>query len=141
MLTFNPEFGHITTFGGHPINCAASLANLKVLLSSNIMESIKEKENVFRHHLNHPKIKEIRGIGLMLSIELNDQKFAKRTVERCLKKGLILFYFLFTKTAIRITPPLTISENEIVIMPISIVNKLVAKHIKDNVAMLFFLYI
>ena len=114
LLTFNPEFGHITTFGGHPINCAASLANLKVLLSSNIMESIKEKENVFRHHLNHPKIKEIRGIGLMLSIELNDQKFAKRTVERCLKKGLILFYFLFTKTAIRITPPLTITKDEII---------------------------
>jgi len=114
LLTFEPKLGHITTFGGHPINCAASLATLEHLLSTDIMQEVAEKEQLFRTYLKHPKIKEIRGKGLMLAIEFEDEALAKKVVEKCLKKGLILFYFLFTKTAIRITPPLTISNKEII---------------------------
>jgi len=114
LLTFEPKLGHITTFGGHPINCAASLATLEYLLSANTMKEVDKKEQLFRLHLKHPKIKEIRGKGLMLSIEFEDEELAKKVIEQSLENGLILFYFLFTKTAIRITPPLTISNNEII---------------------------
>ena len=114
LLKDQPKLGHITTFGGHPVNCAASLATLQYLLATNIMQQVDEKEQLFRLHLKHPKIKELRGSGLMLAIEFEDEKLAKKVVEQCLEKGLILFYFLFTKTATRITPPLTISEKEII---------------------------
>ncbi len=114
LLTFNPKLGHITTFGGHPLNCAASLACLEHLLTSDIMRNIDKKEELFRSHLKHPKITAIRGKGLMLSIELNNEELVKKVIETSLKNGLLLFYFLFTKTAIRITPPLTISDNEII---------------------------
>lgn len=114
LLTFDPKLGHITTFGGHPLNCAASLATLEYLLETNIMLEVAKKEQLFRTHLKHSKIKEIRGKGLMLAMEFQDEKLAKKVVEQSLENGLILFYFLFTKTAIRITPPLTISEKEII---------------------------
>jgi acetylornithine/N-succinyldiaminopimelate aminotransferase len=114
LLTFDPKLGHITTFGGHPVNCAASLATLEYLLETNIMLEVAKKEQLFRTHLKHSKIKEIRGKGLMLAMEFQDEKLAKKVVEQSLENGLILFYFLFTKTAIRITPPLTISEKEII---------------------------
>ena len=114
LLTFEPKLGHITTFGGHPVNCAASLACLEHLLSTNIMKDVDKKEQLFREHLNHAKIKEIRGKGLMLSVEFKDEELAKKVVDQSLENGLILFYFLFTKTSIRITPPLTISEKEII---------------------------
>ena len=114
LLTFEPKLGHITTFGGHPINCAASLATLEHLLASDVMQKVDEKEQLFRLHIKHPKIKEIRGNGLMLAIEFDDEELAKKVVEQSLENGLILFYFLFTKTAIRITPPLTITDKEII---------------------------
>ncbi len=114
LLTFEPKLGHITTFGGHPINCVASLACLEHLLATDIMQEVAKKEQLFRKHLTHPKIKGIRGNGLMLSLEFENEELAKKVVEQSLKNGLILFYFLFTKTAIRITPPLTISDDEII---------------------------
>ena len=114
LLTFEPKLGHITTFGGHPVNCAASLACLEYLLNSDIMKEVDKKEQLFRTYLSHPKIKEIKGNGLMLSLEFRNEELAKKVVEQSLENGLILFYFLFTKTAIRITPPLTISEEEII---------------------------
>ena len=114
LLTFKPKLGHISTFGGHPVNCAASFATLEHLLATDIMQEIKKKEQLFRLHLKHPKIKETRGEGLMLAIEFEDDELAKKVVEQSLKNGLILFYFLFTKSAIRITPPLTISNKEII---------------------------
>jgi len=114
LLTFEPKLGHITTFGGHPINCVASLATLQYLLSTDIMQEVEKKEQLFRKHLTHPKIKEVRGNGLMLAIEFEDEVLTQKVVEQSLEKGLILFYFLFTKTAIRITPPLTISEKKII---------------------------
>ena len=113
-LSDHPKLGHITTFGGHPVNCAASLATLQHLLSTDIMQEVEKKEQLFRENLQHPQIKEIRGEGLMLAIEFEDEELAQKVVEQSLEKGLILFYFLFTKTAIRITPPLTISEEEII---------------------------
>ena len=114
LLTFEPKLGHITTFGGHPINCTASLATLQHLLSSDIMKEVEQKEQLFRTHLSHPKIKVIRGEGMMLALVFENEDIAQKVVEQSLEKGLILFYFLFTKTAIRITPPLTLSEEEIV---------------------------
>ena len=114
LLTFQPKLGHITTFGGHPVNCAASLATLEVLLSANIMSKMEVKEQLFRQQLQHSKIKEIRGKGLMLAIEFDNEELTKEVVEKSLDNGLILFYFLFIKTAVRITPPLTISEKEII---------------------------
>ena len=78
------------------------------------MKKVDKKEQLFRTHLKHPKIKEIRGKGLMLSLEFKNEELAKKVVEQSLENGLILFYFLFTKTSIRITPPLTISESEII---------------------------
>jgi len=114
LFTFNPLLGHITTFGGHPVNCAASLATLHNLLDTDIMHKVSEKEQIFKLNLKHPKIKIIRGNGLMLAIEFDDEKLAKKVVEQSLENGLILFYFLFTKTAVRITPPLTISNKEII---------------------------
>ena len=114
LLTFEPKLGHITTFGGHPINCAASLATLEHLLAADVMQKVDEKEQLFKLNLKHPKIKEIRGEGLMLAIEFEDELLVKKVVEESLVNGLILFYFLFTKTSVRITPPLTISEKEII---------------------------
>jgi acetylornithine/N-succinyldiaminopimelate aminotransferase len=114
LLTFEPKLGHITTFGGHPVNCAASLACLQYLIATDIIQKVDEKEHLFRTHLSHPKIASIRGKGLMLAIEFEDEALAQKVVEQSLEKGLILFYFLFTKTAIRITPPLTISKEDII---------------------------
>ena len=114
LLTFQPKLGHITTFGGHPISCAASLALLKYLLASNIINDIYKKEMIFREYLSHQKIIEIRGKGLLLAIEFGDKILAKKIVEESLKKGLILFYFLFNDTSVRITPPLNISKEEII---------------------------
>ena len=114
LLTFQPKLGHITTFGGHPISCAASLALLKYLLASNIINDIYKKEMIFREYLSHQKIIEIRGKGLLLAIEFGDKILAKKVVEESLNKGLILFYFLFNDTSVRITPPLNISKEEII---------------------------
>jgi acetylornithine/N-succinyldiaminopimelate aminotransferase len=109
----NPILGHITTFGGHPVIAAAAHSNLKETLSSNIMSKIEEKENLIRKILKHKLIIEIRGKGLMLALILKKPDLTKKLVEGCLENGLILFYLLFEPKAVRITPPLTISENEI----------------------------
>ena len=109
----NPILGHITTFGGHPVIAAAAHSNLKETLSSNIMSKIEEKENLIRKILNHKLIIEIRGKGLMLALILKKPDLTKKLVEGCLDNGLILFYLLFEPKAVRITPPLTISKNEI----------------------------
>lgn len=109
----NPILGHITTFGGHPVIAAAAHSNLKETLSSKIMSKIEEKENLIRRILKHKLIIEIRGKGLMLALILKKPNLTKKLVEGCIDNGLILFYLLFEPKAVRITPPLTISENEI----------------------------
>ena len=112
-LTHNPTLGHITTFGGNPISCTASFETLKFILKNDLSAKSLEKENIFRTILQHELIKEIRGKGLMLAVEFNNSELASYVVTESLKRGLILFYFLLTKTAIRISPPLTISNSEI----------------------------
>jgi len=112
-LRENPMLGHITTFGGHPVVCAASLATLDELCETQLFREVDKKETLFRALLNHPKIKEIRGKGLMLAIELDDVDLCQKVVHRGIEKGIITFFFLFSKTAVRLSPPLTISEDEI----------------------------
>jgi acetylornithine/succinyldiaminopimelate/putrescine aminotransferase len=114
-LKENPKLGHITTFGGHPVCCAASLATLTELTENkSIIESVSKKEQLFRTHLNHPKIKEIRGKGLMLGIELGNAELCQKVVEKCYDLEIITFFFLFTNTAVRLSPPLVITEEEII---------------------------
>jgi len=112
-LSDNPKLGHITTFGGHPTSCVAALATLNELCESNLIKEVSKKEQLFREVLKHPKIKEVRGIGLMLAIELGDAETCQKLVSKGIEKGIITFFFLFTDTAVRLSPPLTISEDEI----------------------------
>ncbi len=112
-LQHSPKLGHITTFGGNPVIAAASLATLIELTESNLIPQTLEKEKIFRSLLKHPKIKEIRGKGLMLALLMESSEIADKLVLECSKKGLILFWLLFEAKAVRISPPLTISEEEI----------------------------
>ena len=110
----NPKLGHISTFGGNPVIAAASLATLRELRDSKIIFQIKKKETLFRQELKHKKIKEIRGKGLMLALIVENPETANKIIFKCLDKGLILFWLLWEKNAIRISPPLTIKEKEII---------------------------
>lgn len=110
----NPKLGHISTFGGNPVIAAASLATLRELRDSQIIFQIKKKEALFRQELKHKKIKEIRGKGLMLALIVENSETANKIIFKCLDKGLILFWLLWEKNAIRISPPLTIKEKEII---------------------------
>lgn len=112
-LKTHPKLGHITTFGGHPVIAAAANATLVELLSSNLIKETLYKEKLIRKLLIHPLITEIRGKGLMLAIIVKTEEIASKVILRCLDNGLLLFWLLFEGKAIRITPPLTISEDEI----------------------------
>ncbi len=112
-LKEHPKLGHITTFGGHPIIAAAGLATVQEIMSSNLIDEVKRKEKLFRNYLQHPLIKEIRGKGLMLAILVETPELASKIILKSLEKGLLLFWLLFEGKAIRITPPLTISDAEI----------------------------
>ncbi len=113
LLTENPKLGHITTFGGHPVIAAACLATLKELTETNLMQEALEKEKLFRSLLVHPLIQEVRGKGLMLAAMTATAEITNEVILKCQDKGLILFWLLFEGCAIRITPPLTISREEI----------------------------
>lgn len=113
LLMDNPKLGHITTFGGHPVIAAACLATLKEITETNLMQQAVEKEKLFRQLLIHPLIKEVRGRGLMLAIMTETAEITNQVILKCQDNGLILFWLLFEPNAIRITPPLTISEDEI----------------------------
>ena len=113
LLSDNPKLGHITTFGGHPVIAAAALATLQEITESNLMAQALVKEQLLRNLLVHPLIVEIRGRGLMLAILTPSAAIASEVILQCQDKGLILFWLLFEEKAIRITPPLTISEDEI----------------------------
>lgn len=112
-LTENPILGHITTFGGHPVSCAAGLANLNVILEEKLYADVSSKELLFRECLKHPAIKEIRGKGLMLSIQLSNFDQVENISRMCVDKGIIIDWFLHCETAMRIAPPLIITEEEI----------------------------
>ncbi|QXP73583.1 aspartate aminotransferase family protein [Tenacibaculum sp. AHE15PA] len=113
-LKENPKLGHITTFGGHPIIASAGLATVKEITSTNLIEETLRKEILIRNKFkNHSAIKEIRGRGLMLALLVESPEIASKIILNSLENGLILFWLLFEGSAIRITPPLTISDEEI----------------------------
>ncbi|WP_158848692.1 aspartate aminotransferase family protein [Algibacter sp. L1A34] len=114
LLQDNPKLGHITTFGGHPVIAASALATLTEITESNLMQEALKKEQLFRKLLVHPLIKEIRGIGLMLAIITPSDDITNTLILKCQDDGLILFWLLFESKAVRITPPLTISNEEII---------------------------
>ena len=113
LLSNNPKLGHITTFGGHPVIAAACLATLKEITETSLMADALAKEKLFRELLVHPLIEEVRGKGLMLAAMTKNADITNEVILKCQDKGLILFWLLFEGCAIRITPPLTISEEEI----------------------------
>ena len=114
VLKEHPKLGHITTFGGHPVITAAAFATLSTLLKSNLINETLVKETLIRKTLVHPLIKEIRGKGLMLATMFETSEIASKVILKSLEKGLLLFWLLFEGKAIRITPPLTISEPELI---------------------------
>lgn len=113
LLTQNPMMGHITTFGGNAVIAAAALATLRELTETTLQDDTLQKEKHFKELLVHPLIKEIRGKGLMLALLVENEKIANYVILEAAKRGLILFWLLFEEKAIRITPPLTISNEEI----------------------------
>ena len=114
LLKDNPKLGHISTFAGHPVTAAAGVATVKEITTTNLITASLKKEALIRKHLIHPSIKEIRGKGLMLAALLETPELAAKVVLKCLEDGLILFFLLFEGSAMRITPPLTISDEEII---------------------------
>ncbi|GGG10406.1 aspartate aminotransferase family protein [Dokdonia pacifica] len=113
LLSDNPKLGHITTFGGHPVIAAAALATLREITETSLIKDTLKKEQLFRKLLIHPLLIEIRGKGLMLAALTPSAAITTQVILRCQEEGLILFWLLFEERAIRITPPLTISEDEI----------------------------
>ncbi len=112
-FTRNPVLGHITTFGGHPVCCAAGLASMNVLLGEKLIESVPSKEAAFRAALTHPSIKSIRSFGCWLALELDSAEICKRVTDRCIENGVMIDWFLFAPECLRISPPLVISEEDI----------------------------
>lgn len=112
-FTHNPVLGHMTTFGGHPLCCAAGKAALEVLLEEDLIPSVKVKEALFRSLLRHPAIRDLRSAGLLMALELESAGHVTRCLQACLNEGLFSDWFLFADNCIRIAPPLTITEEEI----------------------------
>lgn len=113
-LTFNPVLGHITTFGGHPVSCAAGLAALRYIEDNGLMDRVAEKESLFRERLaSLPNLKEIRSTGLMIALDFESEEIRERLVAECVRSGLITESFLFCPTAMRIAPPLTITTEQV----------------------------
>jgi acetylornithine/N-succinyldiaminopimelate aminotransferase len=110
----NPILGHITTFGGHPVCCAAGLAALEVLLNENLIEQVADKEAIIRQHLTHPAIKQIRGKGLMLALEFESFELNKKIIDRCIENGVITDWFLHCSNSMRLAPPLIITTEQLI---------------------------
>ncbi len=112
-LKENPILGHITTFGGHPVSCAAALASLEVIQEEELWKRPIEGEKLFRSLLVHPLIKEVRGRGFMLAVQLDSFERVQKVIDHCLHNGVITDWFLFNETSLRLSPPLIISDEEI----------------------------
>jgi acetylornithine/N-succinyldiaminopimelate aminotransferase len=112
-LTGNPVLGHITTFGGHPLCCAAGLASLQVLLEEDWIEAVIRKEQLFRRLLVHPAIRAIRSCGLLIAVEFSSFEENKRVIDACIEKGLLTDWYLFAPQCLRIAPPLSITGEQI----------------------------
>ncbi|MFN8350391.1 MAG: aspartate aminotransferase family protein [Flavobacteriales bacterium] len=113
LLTHDPVLGHITTFGGHPLPCVAGLAALEVLLEEQLIGNAQRMGALFKELLVHPRIKEVRGEGLMLAVDLGDADRVQQVVLGCLENGVLGFWFLSCPESFRIAPPLTISEAQV----------------------------
>mgnify|MGYP002002849052 FL=1 len=109
----NPLLGHITTFGGHPVSAAASLATIQILQKENLIAQVEEKAALFKKLLIHPKIKGIRNKGLMMAVEFESFEVLKPIIDRAIELGVITDWFLFCDDSMRIAPPLVITEEEI----------------------------
>ncbi len=112
-LSQHPILGHITTFGGHPVSCAAALATLQTLLEQDLMVQVKIKSQLFHALLVHPAIVEVRSAGLMMAVELPDFDFVRSVIGICLQRGVLTDWFLFNNRSLRIAPPLIIEETDI----------------------------
>lgn len=112
-LTSQPVLGHITTFGGHPVSCAAGLAGMQALIEEDMMAGVAAKEKLFLELLQHPRIKAVRSRGLMLAVELEDFPANKKVIDHCIANGVITDWFLFAPQCIRLVPPMIITEEEI----------------------------
>lgn len=113
VIKENPILGHITTFGGHPVSCAAALASLKIIQESGLMDEVGEKHAWFKKLLVHPKIIEVRGIGLMMAIQLSSFEEVEKASSYCAAQGVMIDWFLHHDTALRLAPPLTITNKQI----------------------------
>lgn len=113
LLTYSPVLGHITTFGGHPLCCAAGMAAMNVLIDEDLISSVAAKEALFLSLLTHKAIKAVRSKGLLIAIELETAEQVAQTLQRCIAKGLFSDWFLFAANCVRIAPPLTITTGEI----------------------------
>ena len=112
----DPPLGHITTFGGHPVCCAAALASLKLLLKEKWIDEVERKSLLIKNLLSsHPLVKEIRAAGLLIAVDLKDEKLAEKVLYLLLNEGVITDWFLFQPTSFRIAPPLCITDEEIMI--------------------------
>lgn len=109
----NPILGHITTFGGHPVSCAAGLATLNTILNDNLIADVEEKGQLFKSLLKHPAIKEVRGRGLMLAAEFESYPILKQIIDGCISDGIVTDWFLHCSNSMRIAPPLIITKAEI----------------------------
>ena len=112
-LTYNPVLGHITTFGGHPVSCAAGKAAFEVLIDGNYINTVKAKENIMLESIKHPSIVAIRSCGLWMAIEFDSFTTNHKVIRKCIENGLISDWFLFNDKSMRIAPPLIISEEEV----------------------------
>ena len=113
VIKDNPILGHITTFGGHPVSCAAARASLAVIKEEKLIEQVEYKASLFRQQLHHPSVREIRGLGLMMCLQLDSFEQVYQVSKYCADHGVMIDWYLHCETALRIAPPLTITESEI----------------------------
>jgi len=113
LFSKNPDLGHITTFGGHPVMCAAAHGSLQALLEENIVDSVLEKETFIRNKLQHKIINEIRSSGMMMAVELTKRKYLKHVVNNAFEQGALIDYFLFNNKSFRLAPPLIYTLKEL----------------------------
>lgn len=113
VLSHNPALGHITTFGGHPVCCAAGLTSLEIIVADKLSEKAYKNGKLIRRILSHSRIREVRGDGLLLAVDLGDEGLVKKVIEMALEKGVLVDWFLFNPNSIRIAPPLIINDEQI----------------------------
>lgn len=113
VLSHSPILGHMTTFGGHPVCCAAGLATLRTLVDDHIVDEVEEKGQLFKQLLQHPAIREIRGKGLMLAVEFENFEINKKIIDACILDGVLSDWFLHCSNSMRIAPPLIMTKEEI----------------------------